>query len=236
MKNTHYLFKISINLKMKKIVIVIIFIINSACSSLPYVIEPIASDTAELDGDIFVVSHGWHTGIVVPSKLITSRIPGLKERFEGAPYLEFGWGDKGFYQSKEITSGLTLSAIFWPTESVLHVVAVPVIASKYFINSQVEKICVNESGYSSLLRFIESSFYKNEVGKIVKLKNGIYGDSQFYKSVGDYYLMNTCNKWTAKALKSSGQDISPFFKLTAGSIMDFITESNEELIEQQQCR
>jgi hypothetical protein len=36
--------------------------------------------------------------------------------------------------------------------------------------------------------------------------------------------MNTCNKWTAKGLKSAGMDISPTFKLTADSIMDYLKE------------
>lgn len=217
---------------MKKIIVVALFLITTACSSLPHVVEPIPGDKAPLDGDIFVVSHGWHTGIVIPSKLITARIPDLKERFGDTPFLEFGWGDKGFYQSKEITSGLTISAIFWPTDSVLHVVSVPEIANKYFSNSHVEKICITETGYSTLIRFIESSFDKNDKGEIIKLKNGIYGNSQFYKSVGDYYLMNTCNKWTAKALRSAGLDISTFFKLTSSSIMGYIIENNEGLIKQ----
>ena len=56
-------------------------------------------------------------------------------------------------------------------------------------------------------------------------KNGLYGDSQFYKGVGDYHLMNTCNKWTAKGLESAGMDISPTFKLSAGSVMDYIRGS-----------
>jgi len=213
---------------MKLIIIIILFVINIACSSLPHVIKPVDNDKVKLNGDIFVVNHGWHTGIVIPSNLIFQRMPGLKERFAGTTYLEFGWGDKEFYQSKEITSGITLAAIFWPTESVLHVVAVPKKADKYFANSHVKKICIDESGYASLLRFIESSFFKNNSGEIVKLKKGIYGDSQFYRSVGDFYLMNTCNKWTAKALKSSGKDIRPFFKLTASSIMSYITDNNKK--------
>ena len=77
-----------------------------------------------------------------------------------------------------------------------------------------------------LISFIENSFYKQSNGDIVPLKNGIYGDSQFYKGEGDYYLMNTCNKWTAKGLSSAGMDISTTFKLTAGSIMDYLLKQN----------
>lgn len=208
-------------------ILLFIIIILSTCSSKPNVVESVSGDTAKVDGDIYVVSHGWHTGLVVPSKLIQSRIPELKHRFKNTPYIEFGWGDKVFYQSKEVTTGLILRAVFWPTESVIHAVAVPQKAVQYFPNSHVEKICLNSIEYSTLIQFIQNSFFRNKDDKIVKLKQGIYGDSQFYKAVGDFHLMNTCNKWTAKGLKSAGMDISTTFKLSAESVMDFLATNNQ---------
>ena len=38
--------------------------------------------------------------------------------------------------------------------------------------------------------------------------------------------MNMCNRWTAKGLKSIGMDISPTLKLTAGSVMNYLTKAN----------
>ncbi|MCW8924225.1 MAG: TIGR02117 family protein [Gammaproteobacteria bacterium] len=145
------------------------------------------------------------------------------------PYLEFGWGDKGFYQAKEITSGLSIQAIFWPTESVMHVVAVPENPESYFPQSKIEALCLDKSQYALLISFIEQSFYKENDGSIVKLKNGIYGNSQFYRAEGDYYLMNTCNKWTAKGLESANLAISSTFKLTADSVMRYLSENNNEV-------
>ena len=174
--------------------------------------------------EIYVVSHGWHTGFVVPAKIIQNQLPNLSRRFGDIPYIEIGWGDKDFYQAKEITTGLTLKAILWPTESVIHAVAVPEQADKFFANSTVKTLCLSGREYSSLLRFISESFYKDQDGRILELKGGKYGNSQFYKGVGDFYLMNTCNKWTAKGLKSAGLDISPTFKLTADSIMEYLKE------------
>ncbi|MFC1748762.1 TIGR02117 family protein [Pseudomonadota bacterium] len=201
--------------------LVLLFI--SACSSKPYITEPIESATNLPSNTVYVVSHGWHTGFVIPAEGISEHFPQLRERFPNAPYIEFGWGDKGFYQAKEITSGLTLRAIFSPTESVVHAVAVPQDIRRYFAGSEMKQICLGANGYHSLVSFISSSFRQDENGELAVLKNGIYGDSQFYQGVGDYYLMNTCNKWTAKGLKSAGLDISPTFKLTAGSIMDYIS-------------
>ena len=75
--------------------------------------------------EVYVVNHGWHTGFVIPASGIHQLIPELKNRFGNAPYIEFGWGDNEFYQAEEITSGITLKAIFLPTDSVVHAVLVP---------------------------------------------------------------------------------------------------------------
>lgn len=37
-------------------------------------------------------------------------------------------------------------------------------------------------------------------------------------------MMNTCNKWTAKGLKSAGLDISLWFKQTQDSIMSYLRD------------
>ena len=200
----------------------------SACSSKPHIVKSTAI-TVSSAREVFIVSHGWHTGFVVPVETITKQLPQLKERFNDAPFIEFGWGDKGFYQAKEITSGLTVQAIFWPTESVIHAVAIPEPPEIYFSNSYVETLCLQDRQYANLISFIVNSFYKKNNGGIVPLKKGIYGDSQFYKGEGDYYLMNTCNKWTAKGLSSAGMDISTTFRLTAASIMDYLSETNNTL-------
>ena len=212
---------------MKHLISILVYFAISACSSLPHAVEVIPSNTTKSGREVFVVSHGWHTGLVVPAELIQAHLPDLNKRFKGIPYIEFGWGDKGFYQSKEITTGLTLRAIFWPTESIIHAVSVPMEVYKFFPNSQVRKICLTNDEYVSLVQYIKNSFYINKTGKIVRLKTGIYGDSQFYKSVGDYYLMNTCNKWTAKALKSGGMNINTTFKLTANSIMEYLENESK---------
>jgi len=182
---------------------------------------------AEIDksarNEVYVVNHGWHTGFVVPASYIHQSMPELKQRFEHAAYIEFGWGDNEFYQADEITSGVTLKAIFLPTDSVLHAVLVPLKVDRYFKNNEVEKFCLKDSELESLIKFISGSFYRDDSGKILKLNHGIYGDSQFYKAKGDFHIFNTCNKWTAKGLESAGMEISTTFKLTAGSIMNFLS-------------
>ena len=205
---------------MKLLLVLAALVMSSCCTSKPYVVEE-TKFLVPKGEEVFVVSHGWHTGFVIPADPILSEFPQLRERFGQVSYLEFGWGDKGFYQANEITSGLTMRAIFWPTESVVHVVAVSKSPEEYFNNSKVKSLCLNKDQFALLITYISESFAKKDK-MLVSMKKGIYGNSQFYKGEGSYYLMNTCNKWTAKGLKSAKQDIDPLFKLTSDSVMDSI--------------
>ncbi|MBS1256568.1 MAG: hypothetical protein MAG581_02393 [Deltaproteobacteria bacterium] len=210
---------------MKKPIILIILIIVSF-SFKPNLDCLAAESETTPANEVYVVNHGWHTGFVVAAPDIQQIIPELKQRFGNIPYLEFGWGDSEFYQAEETTTGITLKAIFFPSDSVVHAVAVPTRADKYFQQSEVEKFCLGDAEFSSLLEFISGSFFRDEPGKVQQLKHGIYGDSQFYQGVGDFHIFNTCNKWTARGLERAGLDISTTFKLTAGSIMNYLSEND----------
>ncbi len=172
---------------------------------------------------IYIVSHGWHTGFVVSALAMQDQLPALKQRFKNTPYLEIGWGDKGFYQAQQVTTGLTLQAMFWSPGSVIHVVAVPLSVKQYFSKVQVEKLCLTAAQQNALIEFIANSFAKDSHGQIMPRQRGRYGNSQFYEATDTYHIFNTCNKWVAKGLQRSGMSIDPLFKLTAGSVMDEVT-------------
>jgi uncharacterized protein (TIGR02117 family) len=205
----------------------VVYLLSVAgCSDNPKIVHSAEKYTGLGPHEVYVVSHGWHTGFVIPSAKVYEAIPSLEPRFGPSVYIEFGWGDKKFYQSKEITTGLALRAILWPTETVVHAVAVPQDVRGYFGHSRVEQLCLNDKALSSLVKFISNSFSKNRSGEVELLAKGIYGDSQFYKGTGDYHILNTCNEWTAKGLKGIGMDILPATKFTADSVMNYLGEKN----------
>lgn len=177
---------------------------------------------------IYIVNHGWHTGIIMSSELIKHMMPELNERFKHKTFIEFGWGDKGFYQANEITTKITLKAIFTPSESVMHAVGFNTSPPQYFKSSEMQALCLSDIKFNKLNRFIKDSFLVDDKNNIIKQRKGIYGDSQFYKGVGAYHLTNTCNKWTANALKQMGVDINPIFKLTAQSVMSSINDLDKQ--------
>jgi len=199
-----------------------LMILVTACASGPAVVERAAEKPGKAPVAVWVVSHGWHTGLVVPAGDIRDRLAVLKARFGDVPYMEFGWGDKAFYQAEEITAGMVLKASLWPTAAVMHVVAVPWDAAAFFPHSEVHRLCLSAAGFESLLHFIAGSFRLSESGGPAPLARGRYGDSQFYEAVGDYTLFNTCNTWTAKGLRSAGLDVEPAAMRTAGSVMSYL--------------
>lgn len=194
----------------------------AACSGKPYIVLPEPQVAAMRARTVYVVSHGWHAGLVVPAREINQVMPEFAARFGDVDFYEFGWGDKGFYQAEKITVGLILQAMLWSEGTVMHVVAVPASPTSYFAGKEIIDTCVTEAELRSLIAYVASSFARDQAGKVVPLKLGIYGDSQFYDAEGEYYLLNTCNKWTAKALQSAGFDILPTFKLNSGSVMNYL--------------
>lgn len=206
--------------------ILISLFVLSACSTTPHVIKSTHINVPEPES-VYIVRHGWHTGFVIPANVIQARLPQLYYRFGNAPYIEFGWGDQAYYEAEDVTLGLAVRAVFWPTGSVIHAVAVTQRPDIHYTNNPVDVLCLDPKQYSLLLGFIENSFYKDGDGNIIKSKDGSEDNSQFYKAEGDYYLGNTCNNWTAKGLKSAGLNISPASKTTAGSIMNYLSKHNK---------
>jgi uncharacterized protein (TIGR02117 family) len=197
-------------------------LILSACSTLPHAVLPIKETHPVRDQSIHVVSHGWHTGLIVPAAAAEKSLPFLKNRFHSAGAYEFGWGDKGFYMADRITTDVTLKALFWADGSVVHVVALHADPKRTFPNSPMTRLSLSPGEMESLGSYLASSFKPDSRGGVQSLRHGLYGDSQFYEGVGRYHALNTCNKWTAKGLKSGGIDISTVFKLTADSVMSAV--------------
>jgi uncharacterized protein (TIGR02117 family) len=214
----------------------------SACSTSPETVRKVSGNGAAKTGErgiydsdkdslyhIHIVNHGWHTGIIIPSESLNLMIPDLLKRFPKAVYYEIGWGDSGFYQADEITSKLTLKALFASEGAVVHIVGFSNSPEEFFSESEMIMLGLNVINYHGLLEFIKSGFMMDKSGNPIRLKSGIYGDSQFYQGAGRYHAFNTCNTWTAKALASAGFDINTGFKLTSGSIMEYLdTIKNDE--------
>ncbi|WP_163831926.1 DUF2459 domain-containing protein [Spartinivicinus ruber] len=184
-------------------------------------------DLPQNERTAFIVSHGWHTGLVIAANNLGTELAFLQNYFSDSLYYEIGWGDQDFYQANKVTSGMALRAALWPTKSVLHVVSLPIEPDKYFSNSLVIPIKLSELAHQQLNLAIAKSFTKNSNGTIVPIKIGIYGTSKFFSSNERFYLTNNCNNWTATKLSSAGVPISSRFSFTATNVINQVKEANK---------
>src|SRR5262245_29683781 len=87
---------------------------------------------------LYIVSHGWHSGIVVERADLEKRMPRFVAGTE--KYLEIGWGEERFYQARETSLGMALRAVLWPNPSVLQVVPFGDEPRRYFPRSEVSEV------------------------------------------------------------------------------------------------
>ncbi len=102
---------------MLRILVLLFSISFSACATSNK--EAFTPHPEEPQKTIYLVSHGWHSGIVLQrSDLPSHGWPELKY-FSEADYLEIGWGDKQYYQTPSPNLGIILKATMLPTPKCL---------------------------------------------------------------------------------------------------------------------
>jgi uncharacterized protein (TIGR02117 family) len=198
-----------------KLLVVILLAACCACTGSVKELYPTAKDGPVFS--IYLVSHSWHTGIVIKRADIPSGIWPESKDFSAAEYLEIGWGDWDFYQSREPGSWLTFKAAFWPTASVLHVVGFRGPLVRYFPYNEIIELELSQRDFKHLCRYLHNSYARDSPGVVRPLGPGLYGDSRFYPARGKFHLLNTCNVWAARALQAAGYPLTS--AITTGGVM-----------------
>ncbi len=204
---------------MSRIRIWILFLAAGYCACEAPVKNAPAPSTSELRNTIYLVSHGWHAGIVLRRAEIPDSVWPAPGDFLGAQYLEVGWGDMDYYQTPDPPMGLILKAALLPTASVLHIVGFSGTVPVYFPFSEIIRIELSSAGFAHLAQNIAESFARDGTGNATSLGPGLYGNSRFYLSRESYHLFNTCNVWSARALRAAGLPIIPARAITVESLM-----------------
>jgi len=166
-------------------------------------LSPILAFAANAAHRIWVVSNGWHSGIVLArADVPESVIPEIAD-FPHARFFEFGWGDAEFYPAREAGAWLALRAAF-PGPAVMQVSGLPDHPARIWPNVTILSFAVNAEALRRLLDFLRNSFDRAGAGRAVASARGIYPFSLFYPAMGRFHLFNTCNSWTAQALTAMG--------------------------------
>lgn len=183
---------------------------------------------------IFVVAHGWHTGIALSRDDLGNELGFVTEYLPPGRYYEFGWGEAEFYQAEKVTPGIFLKAVFWRNPSVMHVVSVPVTPAQYFSDGEVVELNLSETGLKHLKDELRASFKFDERGRPYPLKKGPTGENRFFEAVDYYVITNTCNRWTAKLLESGGVPMDTVFTLRAASVMRQVKDAKKRYLQSPQ--
>ena len=173
--------------------------------------------------EVFIVSHGYHAGIIVPAQAIAdeagsrglSALGYLATRFAGFERLEIGWGEEGFYREvptmQSLNVMLALRALLRPgNPSVLHVVGVGDDPRAVFAQSDLVRINLGEAGFARMLDKLDAAFARPPGGGAPQeLGRGLYGISLFFRANGAFHLFNVCNHWVADLLDAAGLPTAP---------------------------
>jgi uncharacterized protein (TIGR02117 family) len=193
--------------------------------------------------EVFVVSHGYHAGIVLPRARtvdvaganLDRNLHAVATRFGAYPWLEIGWGDEGFYTSVPTIGSLTvpmaLRALFRPgNPSVVHVVGLAEHPRATFPTADIVRLRLGEASFARLVDRLDATFAVGENDGIGEpLGPGLYGPSQFYRAVGAFHLFNVCNHWIANMLDAAGVPTAPLLAtLPSGLLFDLKQRAGAE--------
>ncbi|MFY9310269.1 MAG: TIGR02117 family protein [Bacteroidia bacterium] len=166
---------------------------------------------AEDGVEIYILSNGIHTDIVVPAKNEyadwTNEIDlnNTVSKNRSIKLIGFGWGDKGFYLDTKTWGDLKFStafkAMFWLGSSAMHVSTYKSLKE----GEKCKKIKISIESYKKLVLYIKASFLRNTENTILCIPNQHYGSNDaFYEARGVYSLFFACNTWTNDGLKYCG--------------------------------
>lgn len=161
---------------------------------------------------IYLINHGWHTGIAMRRADIPQGVWPESGDFPEAQFLEVGWGDRDFYQTPEPGFWLKVKAGVGSAGSVLHVVGIPKHVTEYFSYNEIVEVKLPPQGAADLAQFISQAHRRNGAARVTALGKGLYGDSRFYPALGNFHVFNNCNTWTARALTAAGLP-PPLFRI-----------------------
>src|SRR5690606_12292022 len=132
-------------------------------------------------------------------------------------YVAFGWGDREFYENtpewNDLTPGVAFKALFLDSPAAMHV------KFKHYVIEDDHSITIKTTAeqYLALAAYIRESFILDQSGKALNIPELHYElNDTFYHAKGSLTMLNTCNTWTNKALKTAGLRASLWTPFTEG--------------------
>ena len=191
-----------------------------ACQS--YSVVSTAGETPEAAEDavtIYVTSNGWHSAIVVSRESLPAGSVPEAADFPQALYLSFGWGDAEYYPTEHPTYGMMFRAAFLRTPAVINLAGLRSQPRHVFPMDEIVELQIPKHEFRNLVAYLDATFARDGAKRAQSVALGLHGFSLFYRAKGDFHLLNTCNTWTARALRAAGLPIQVFGTVRAEDLM-----------------
>lgn len=159
--------------------------------------------TQDGDQSIFLSTNGVHLDIIIPIKDLDSNFLSGLSYSKLEKYLAIGWGDENFYLNTPTWGDLTFknafSAVFLKSSTLVH------IRPFQRKDQHWVEVKITKEELQKLENYVFDSFDRDENGMPILVPNESYSsDDSFYKALGSYSCLKTCNSWVNSGFKESG--------------------------------
>jgi hypothetical protein len=177
---------------------------------------------------VYVVKHGWHTDIAIPSHELRGNMTIFQQIFPGVQILVFGFGKRTFVTAPVHTIGDLIVGPF-PGAGMLLVTGLSTTPDIAYSDGISATLNLPPGGAERLSNFIWATL-RTRHGVPVELRPGFFPGSIFYQTETRYAGTRTCNTWTADALEAAELHINP-----AGVVFSWQTMSQAEQLGARVC-
>ncbi|HEU0055161.1 MAG TPA: DUF2459 domain-containing protein [Longimicrobium sp.] len=173
---------------------------------------------------VYVADWGYHTSILIQQPAGWALGPTGEER---APFVEYAWGDRGFYMESDFRPQALFAALVLPTESVAYLDGYADPPS--FRGARVAMVrTVDAATLRALATELERSVRRGADGGRAAPFPPVSGyTGRFYPAHGRYLWARDCNWWTVARLHAVGLAKRPggvvFARQVPGRLRGFTT-------------
>jgi uncharacterized protein (TIGR02117 family) len=162
---------------------------------------------------IFVVSNGFHTDVVLPLRdpqtghdwLQTLHQPAFTAQFGRYQYAAFGWGNEGFYLGSmdgRFPGPKAIAGAVLPSKTLMHVDFYRAAPDS---GRHVVPLRISAEQYRRLTAYVQQGFRPDSLGQPqLRQPAGYSPEDFFFRGTGRYYALRTCNDWTNRGLRRAG--------------------------------
>ncbi len=187
------------------VLILITTLVLSACVKFPYPQVTLKQAPSDDRASIWLIAGSLHSDVVVETKWLKEYSCHLPASIFTYKYACLGWGDLIAYTHRWGLEDVP-NALFWPSESIVQVVAFNTEVVPTFPKNDVIRATVPASYGARLSNFLNHSFSyaEDSAESPVTLREAKWGYGYFIKSPYRYYLPRMCNQWVSTALMEAG--------------------------------